>query len=416
MAEQWFEGNGLDELAAIIDADYAQVPIWRSQAAAYRKLTELAELHHSKITGHLQRAMDHWSSRATSVVRYESSGIAESFQRGMLTASGNARALDAIADAIEAAKTDLDEIRAEWAAMKAAYEKDPHVFDNYAIDGVTGFQAAKASYDQAARDRMHTMSVETTQAWHTDMHEPGPYTGPTYGNVPRVPVTPSDGSGSGGGRDITYPFTYTPPPPTPPPPAAAGADPPLLTPTPRPPDGPQLEFPTPGPGPGVITGPGPVPTPSPVGPAPLSPMHGTPPPNPGLFGGMRPSATPGLPVQRPGGMSPAPAGGPRTSPSVLGQRPTQAGLTRPAAASAANDRGVIRNPRQAATNNAGGGQRGRAQDEDRYSPAHRDGPETDELFEGLALDAGPDVVRPEPPTKVRRRDAGPALRRVPRKS
>lgn len=390
MSEYGFEGHDLESMTAVIAADYARVPTWRKQAAAYRKLAELAELHEAKVTGHVLNAMDYWSSRSTSVVRVEGDNIAASFRRGLVAVSGNARALDAIADEIEAAKARMDEIRDEWVDLQDAYAKDPAIFKKGIVEGASTLQEAKAAYDRAARERMHAMSVTTTQAWHTDMHSPGQYLGPTYGNEPRVPLRPSDGSGSGGGQDTTYPFTYHPPPngmTTPPEPG--GSIPPA--------NDPSLEFPTPGSP--VVTAPSgpPMSGPAPVAAPAFQPS--APPVNPSLFS----PTQPGVPMR--GGV-PAP----RMSPSVLGQRPAQpsapAMTARPAA-----DRGVIRNPRQGNVSGAMPRQARAAEREDE-DETFRDGPDTDELFEGLALDAVADVVRPEaPPRSVRRRDVGPVLRR-----
>jgi len=73
---------------------------------------------------------------------------------------------------------------------------------------------------------------------------------------------------------------------------------------------------------------------------------------------------------------------------------------------------VIRNPKQANSSATTPHQRSTRRQEQDRDDAFRDGPETDELFEGLSLDSVPDVVRPEPePPRVRRRDVGPVLRR-----
>lgn len=412
--EDRFEDLDLEGLAYVVSADFEKVPTWRKQASGYRRLVKLAEQLQGDLSGHVKNAMDYWSSKGAVGVQGEAEKIDDSFRRGLESARGNAEALERIADEVEDARAEISRLQTEWAEMKANYQKNPHLFDGYAADGMSGYQAAKASYDQSGRERMHAMSVVASQAWYTNMHKPGDYTGPLNGKEPVYPVKPHSGSGSGGGKDTTYPFTYHPPPSG----MTPGASPSgheLPAPTiPSPPsNNPSLEFPTTPvhtPGPSVITSPVPAPG-GPGLPPPGGFPTGNPPMSPSLFNPMRP-----------GGMQPGAAGsavpGQRTSPSVLGQRPTQARAKATTPPRAAADKGVIRNPKQANASTPAPNQRStRRQDRDRDrdqdpTDTFRDGPDTDELFEGLALDSVPDVVRPEaPPPRVRRRDVGPVLRR-----
>ncbi|GIG64202.1 WXG100 family type VII secretion target [Phytomonospora endophytica] len=408
--EDRFDDLDLEGMAYVIFADFEQVPKWRTQAKGYRRLAVLAEQLRGDLSVHVNQAMDSWSSKGALGVHEEATKIDDSFRRGLESARGNAEALERIADEVEDARAEISRLQTEWAEMKAKYQKNPHLFDGYSADGMSGYQAAKASYDRSARERMHAMSVVASQAWYTNMHKPGEYTGPRAGREPKYPLHPSTGSGSGGGPDTTYPFTYHPPPPSGMTPGTGptGEDiaPPSGATPPRPPaNDPSLEFPTApvhSPGPAVIS-----PTvPSPTGPAPL-PSGGfpssAPPVSPGLFNGLRQASSGALPGQ--------PA---RTSPSVLGQRAgtasgRPAAVARPGAASP--ERGVIRNPKQANGSGSTPQQRSSRREQDREDDVFRDGPETDELFEGLSLDSVPDVVRPEaPPPRMRRRDVGPVLR------
>ncbi|GLZ77686.1 hypothetical protein Afil01_24930 [Actinorhabdospora filicis] len=404
MANDLFEGTsggddtfsdvGLEAMVSLITIDHGQIPMWRKQAGAYRELVKLAETHGSGMDGHVENALDAWVSQGSKILDSEATLMRDSFRRSLLSAEGTASALDRIADAVEVAKKQVDRIHGEWKHLEGQFQRNPHLFDGYSVDGTPGYQAAKESYASQMRTHMTTMSIEAKQAWYTSMHKPGEYSGPVYGKDPDTRVKPildpgstgtSHGSPSSPGSSHA-PVTSSPNTPSP-------------TPTPGP--GPVTEFPTPTPTlpgttPPVIGGPGPVTPPVGTAPAPspvLFPAGG-----PGAFG---PRGTaPLLPGQR--GF--APAG--RSVPSVYGQRPgvSQPGAGARAGAAPRPERGVIRNPNAAAG-------KARPRDEEREELLTREGPETDELFEGIALDGVAEVVRPARPARIRRRDAGPAIGR-----
>lgn len=420
-----FKGKSLEEMSAIVDADYAQVPTWRKQAKAYRALVELAGRHRDGISEHMKDAGYAWSSPGTKGLRLEHDDFDDSIRRGLDSASGSAEALDRIADAVEEAKSKVDAVRNEWLGLEAQRQKNPHIFDGYTASGVPAYQAAKESYAEQARRHMDGMATEANHAWYASMHEPGAYKGPVYARTPERAVTPVQGSGSNGGGS-PYDFSestgdggYGGP-------SYGGGTPGSGAPVTGPsgvgtrPDVPRTEFPTPvvtppvatSPGgmPPVIGGPGTVPSVGGFPPGVVPPVApGMFPTGPGVFGPQR--MGPGGPGM-PGGYGVGGGGG-RTSPSVIGRRPGTAerpearGAVRPTA-----ENGVIRNPRSrgAVSEAVPGSRNGSKRREDRENALYADGGETDELFEGLDLDVVPEVIRPEEPTRVRRRDAGPALR------
>lgn len=433
-----FNDLDLNALSAMIDADAAQVPAWRQQAGAYRGIAKLIGWHKTEFDTHREDINGAWRSPGADVFFTEAAPLAESLRLTAQDAGLNAEALDKIATTAAKTKTRVDAIKNEWNRLESQYQQNPHIFDGYSADGGDGYQAAKGSYLQSARDEMRKYSEVAVQATLAGMHSTGDYKGPVYGRSPVYPVSPRGPESDGSGRTYPTPTAsdseYTP--------AASSGPGDTWTPTPdrsQPParpGSPVVEFPVPGgsvtlpaPGTGVIAPPSPA-TPPGGGAFPL-PGAGPFPPGgfPGAFPGGRPPMAGGpgfLPGQR--GTSPFAPGanvtGRATEP-VLGSRPG-AGAGRPGTVPGGRtgaaarpgppkpERGVIRNPNAAGSAAPQQNRRRDRRDEDR-ADAYASDVIDNELLEDLPLDAGPDVLRPAAERKVRRSDAGPVFGRGDRR-